>query len=500
MSPVVSPVMSWDSTLESTRSAVVWLLEASSVPVLTYFFVINTSYLVVIALAALEFRSQARRRDSAVAALGGPLTPGVSLLVPAYNEEAGIVTSVKALLSLRDPRHEVVVVDDGSADATMARLVEAFDLVEIPRAIPQDVPVHAAVRSVHVPRDGHTRLIVVSKENSGRSEAINLGINASTEPLVAMIDADSILEPDALLRVTQPFTDDPTRMVATGGTIRAVNGSRVVSGRVVRVELPRRWLPRIQVVEYFRAFLLGRTGWSRFGGLILISGAFGLFRRDVLVEVGGLDHTSIGEDFELVMRIHKRMRDEDRDYRVQFVPEPVSWTEVPSTFGVLRSQRRRWHRGLWETLWAYRGMLLRPKYGRVGMVALPYYWLFELIAPLLEAFGIIIVPIALVLDVINLPFAILFLLLAYGYAIFVTLCALAVEEWAFHRHDRWRDLGAIVLASVIENIGYRQLTVLWRLEGWWASLRGKKQVWGVMTRTGFEEPATDETVAGQASR
>jgi cellulose synthase/poly-beta-1,6-N-acetylglucosamine synthase-like glycosyltransferase len=345
MSPVVSPVMSWDSTLESTRSAVVWLLEASSVPVLTYFFVINTSYLVVIALAALEFRSQARRRDSAVAALGGPLTPGVSLLVPAYNEEAGIVTSVKALLSLRYPRHEVVVVDDGSADATMARLVEAFDLVEIPRAIPQDVPVHAAVRSVHVPRDGHTRLIVVSKENSGRSEAINLGINASTEPLVAMIDADSILEPDALLRVTQPFTDDPTRMVATGGTIRAVNGSRVVSGRVVRVELPRRWLPRIQVVEYFRAFLLGRTGWSRFGGLILISGAFGLFRRDVLVEVGGLDHTSIGEDFELVMRIHKHMRDEHRDYRVQFVPEPVSWTEVPSTFGVLRSQRRRWHRG-----------------------------------------------------------------------------------------------------------------------------------------------------------
>ncbi|HEV7194761.1 MAG TPA: glycosyltransferase family 2 protein, partial [Pedococcus sp.] len=176
-----------------------------------------------------------------------------------------------------------------------------------------------------------------------------------------------------------------------------------------------------------------------------------------------------------------------RDYRVAFVPEPVCWTEVPSTFRVLRSQRSRWHRGLWETLWAYRGMVLRPRYGRVGMVALPYYWLFELVAPLLEAFGIFIVSLALLLGVVNLPFAILFLLLAYGFAILVTLSALAVEEWAYHRHERWRDLAMIVLAPVVENIGYRQLTVVWRLQGWWASLRNKKQVWGVMTRTGFDE-------------
>jgi cellulose synthase/poly-beta-1,6-N-acetylglucosamine synthase-like glycosyltransferase len=241
------------------------------------------------------------------------------------------------------------------------------------------------------------------------------------------------------------------------------------------------------VVEYLRAFLLGRTGWSRLGGLVLISGAFGLFRRDVLVEVGGLDHTSIGEDFELVLRIHRHLRDQGRDYRVQFVPEPVAWTEAPSSPRVLRNQRRRWHRGLWETLWGYRGMLLRPRYGRVGMVALPYYWLFELFAPLLEAFGIVVVPLALLLGVVDVPFALMFLLLAYGYAVFVTLAALAVEEWAFHRHERWRDLGRLLLASVTENIGYRQLTVWWRLEGWWASLRRKQRVWGVMTRTGFDE-------------
>jgi cellulose synthase/poly-beta-1,6-N-acetylglucosamine synthase-like glycosyltransferase len=408
-------------------------------------------------------------------------------VVPAHNEEAGIVTSVKALLSLRYPRHEVVVVDDGSADATLARLVEAFDLVELPREVPQDIPFRAEVRGLYVPRDGRTRLVVVSKENSGRSEALNVGVNVATEPLVAMIDADSILEPDALLRVAKPFADDPTRVVATGGTIRPANGCRVVAGRIIDVQAPRTWLPRVQLVEYLRAYLVGRTGWSRFGGLILISGAFGLFRRDVLVDVGGLDPDSIGEDFELVLRIHRRMRDRKADYRVEFVPEPVSWTEVPSSLQVLRHQRRRWHRGLWETLWQYRGMLFRPRYGRVGVVALPYYWLFELVAPLLELYGIVVVPIALVLDAIHIPFALLFLALAYGYAIFVTLAAMAMEEWAFHRHERWRDLGIALVASVVENVGYRQLTVWWRLEGWWASLRGRKQVWGVMTRTGFNE-------------
>ena len=473
--------------LEGLRSAVVWVMDVTSVPILVYVLLINTSLVVLIVLAYLEFRAQERRRQTAVVWQGAGLAPGVSLLVPAYNEEAGIVTAVKSFLTLRYPRHEVVVVDDGSTDATFERLREAFDLVEVPRELPHEVPIRARVLGVHVPRDGRTRLVVVRKENSGRSEAINVAINAATEPLVAMIDGDSILEPDGLLHVTRPFADDPTRMVATGGAIRPVNGSRVIAGRIVRVEMPPSWLPRIQLVEYLRAFLLGRTGWSRLGSLILISGAFGLFRRDVVVEVGGLDPNSIGEDFELVMRIHKRLRDEGRDYRIEFVPEPVSWTEVPVTAKVLRNQRRRWHRGLWETLWAYRSMLFRPRYGRVGWVALPYYWLFELFAPLLELFGIVIVPLALLLGVVNIPFAILFLVLAYGYAVLVTLAAMLVDEWAFHKHDRWQALGLTVAASVLENIGYRQATVWWRLEGWWASLRGKKHVWGVMTRTGFDE-------------
>ena len=478
--------MSWTELVDQLRTAVDWLVHVTSAPVLAYFLVINLSYLLLIVLASLDFRAEHRRRESEVETFGGALSPGVSLLVPAYNEAAGIVVSVQALLSLRYPRHEVVVVDDGSSDGTFDRLREAFDLVVVPRRLPEDVPVRARVLGVHVPRDGRTRLVVVRKENSGRSEALNVALNAATEPLVAMIDADSILEADGLLRVTQPFTDDPTRVVAAGGAIRPVNGSRVLSGRIVDVRMPRQWLARIQVVEYLRAFLLGRTGWARSGALILISGAFGIFRRDVVVQVGGLDPTSIGEDFELVLRIHRAMRDEGRDYRVEFVPEPVSWTEVPSTTTVLRNQRRRWHRGLWETLWAYRGML-RPRYGRVGLVALPYYWVFELFAPLLELFGLVLVGLALALGVVDLPYAVLFLALAYGLAVLVTLSAMAAEEWSFHRQDRWRDLGLTLLSSVLENVGYRQLTVWWRLEGWWASLRRAKPVWGVMTRTGFEE-------------
>ncbi|HEX8970166.1 glycosyltransferase family 2 protein [Oryzihumus sp.] len=479
--------MNLDALLESTRGVVTWLLHAFEVPVLVYFLVINTSYLLLILMAAGGFVAHLRRLEHAgrEETVSSQLAPGVSLLVPAYNEAAGIVPAVQAMLALRYPRHEIVVIDDGSTDDTFERLREAFDLVRVDRELPQDVPVRARVLDVWVPGDGRTRLVAVRKENSGKTDALNVGINAASEPLVAMVDADSLLDPDALLTVAKPFADDPIRTVATGGVVRAANGCTVVAGRIVDIRTPRQWLPRVQIVEYLRAFLLGRTGWSRLGALILISGAFGLFRRDVLVEVQGLDTGSIGEDFELVMRIHRYMRRTKRDYRVEFVSEPVSWTEVPASLKVLRSQRRRWHRGLWEVLWKYRGMVLNPRYGRIGMVALPWYWVFELLAPALELAGVVLVPLGLALGLVNLRFALLFVLVAYGYAIVVTLAAMAVEELSFHKYPRWRDLGATLLASVAENLGYRQLTAWWRVEGWWAGLRRGTHVWGTMTRQGF---------------
>ena len=490
--------MIWSGFLEGLRLVVSAIMNTVATPVLIYFLLVNTSLLVLMGLAGWEFVRQSRRRGYAGSeqTVASQLGQGVSVVVPAYNEDVVIVTAVQALLALRFARHEVIVVDDGSTDATYEELRKAFDLVPVQLEVPSDLTTRGAVIDVHVPRNGRTRLVLVRKENSGRSDSINVGINAAVEALVVFIDADSILDPDALIAVTKPFADDPTRVVATGGVIRAVNGCRVVDGRMVEVRLGKPWLVRIQVVEYLRAFILGRSGWSRFGALILISGAFGMFRRDVLVEVGGLDPDSIGEDFELVMRIHRHMIKNHRDYRVQFVAEPVSWTEVPVTVKVLRSQRKRWHRGLWETLWKYRGMLFNPRYGRIGLVALPYYWAFELIAPVLELVGFVLVVLGFALGVVHTSYALMFMAVAYGYATLVTLVAMAIEELSYHKYPRWRDLGAILLASVLENVGYRQATAWWRLEGWAASLRGKKQVWGIMTRQGFGDQTPTAPASG----
>jgi cellulose synthase/poly-beta-1,6-N-acetylglucosamine synthase-like glycosyltransferase len=462
-----------------------------------YSVLINTSFLALTLLAVADFWSYLRRVDLAAydETFAEPLTPGISILMPAYNESAGIVESVQAMTALRYPDFEVVVVDDGSSDDTAAQLVAAFDMVEVPIVVPTDIVTVGVVTETYLSRRGSQNVLLVRKTNGGKADALNVGINAARKQLVCMVDADSLLDPDALLTVSKPFADDPLRVIATGGVIRAVNGCKVRAGRVTEVRMPKQWVARIQVVEYLRAFLLGRTGWSKLGALALISGAFGLFRRDIVVAIQGFDPDSMGEDFELVTHMHRHMREKaGTDYRVVFVAEPVSWTEVPSTVGVLGRQRRRWHRGLVQVLWRHRVMLLRPKYGRIGLVALPYYVVFELLAPVLEIAGVVLVPLGLLLGAVDVRFGLLFLAVAYGYAMLVSLAALAVEEFSFHRYGRWRDLGVAVVAVVLENFGYRQLTCIWRIQGLWAQLTRKKAVWGVMTRAGFDtsvdEPAT----------
>lgn len=484
-----------DEVLEPVTPVVEAIFGAIAFPVLVYFLIINTSYLVLVVAAALEFRRSSRQLPFAgrEELLGSGLVPGVSVVTSMYNEEAGIRVAAQAMLALHYPRHEVVIVDDGSSDRGFEVLRETFDLVEVPRRMPEDLVVREHATSVHVPRNGRTRLTVVRKPNSGRSDSLNVGVNFATQDLVVFVDSDSVLDPDALLAVVRPFAEDPVRMVAGGGVIRAVNGCVVRGGRVTEVRMSRNWLARIQVVEYLRAFHLGRSGWSRLKSLILISGAFGIFRRDALVEVGGLDPDSIGEDFELVLRVHRHMRRQRRDYRVEFISEPICWTEVPETTKVLRKQRRRWHRGLWETLWAYRSMLLNPRYGRVGMIAVPYYWVFELLAPALELFGLVLVVVGSLLGVVDVGYFLLFMAVAYGYAGLVTLAAMTVEELSFHKYPRWRDLLSTLASAVVENIGYRQATAVWRLEGWWQSLRGSRHEWGTMTRTGFD--TRDETTS-----
>jgi cellulose synthase/poly-beta-1,6-N-acetylglucosamine synthase-like glycosyltransferase len=463
--------------------------------VLVYFVLLNSGYLALIAIASVDVARWMRRLGFAGHddIFANPLTPGVSVLVPAFNEELSIVESTHAMLAVKYPEFEVIVVDDGSTDGTFERMREAFSLVEVERVIPNDVPAIGRVLSTHAPASG-APLLVVRKENAGRrSDPLNVAINAARQPLICMVDADSLLEEESLLRVVKPFIDDP-RIVATGGAIRAANGSTVERGRVVEPRMPRRWIERVQVLEYLRSFLLGRTGWSRLGALLIISGAFGVFRRDVVVEVGGLDLQTLGEDAELVTSIHRLSRDDKRDWRVGFVAEPVCWTEVPGEPGVLGRQRRRWSQGLAEILWKHRRMMLNPRYGRIGMVTLPYYFLFELIGPIVELTGIPIVILGFAIGVVNPAFALMFAAVALGYGMFVSVCALAVEEFSFRRYPRWRDLAAALFAAVAENVGYRQMHAWWRLQGLWRFVRRQDTGWGVMTRTGFTlVPAADET-------
>ncbi len=423
-----------------TSRLVVDAVQAVDWGVLAYFLLINSSYAMLIALAAAEFFRDLRLAPVASHEddLASPFTPGVSIVVPAYNEELSIVESVRAMLSLRYPLFEVVVVIDGATDSTFAVLEQAFDLVEVPRVVPSDVPTMKAVEAVYTSSVGGS-LTVARKPNSGRADTLNAGVNIARFPLVCFVDADSILDSEALLRVARPFLEDPENVVATGGTLRAVNGCEVVQGRVTEVRMPARWIPRIQVVEYLRAFLLGRTGWSRLSSLLIISGAFGLFKRDVVVECGGLDASCIGEDAELVCHIHRLMREQRRRYRVVFVAEPVSWTEVPFTASALNRQRRRWSRGLAEVLWRYRRMILNPRYGRIGLVTLPYYLVFELLAPFVELLGVLVVAIGLFFGLVNLGFGALFLGVAVGYALLLSLAALIIEEFSFHRYAGWKD-------------------------------------------------------------
>jgi cellulose synthase/poly-beta-1,6-N-acetylglucosamine synthase-like glycosyltransferase len=417
----------------------------------------------------------------------------VTILVPAYNEEIGIVPSVRSMLSLHYPEFEVVVANDGSTDATLARMIEAFALVEVPQIYRRKLetrPVRGVYRSLR-----HPNLTVIDKENGGRADAMNAAVNVARFPLVCQVDADSILDAEALLRASRLFIEDET-VVGVGGTVRPMNGAVVREGQVVEVSLPRRWIERFQVLEYARAFFTGRAGWSSFGALLIISGAFGVFRRETLLEVGGYETNTVTEDMELVMRLHRHYRSAGKPYRVIFTPDPICWTEVPSDMGTLRRQRNRWHRGLLETMWRYRRMTFNPRYGAVGMIGMPYFWLFEAISPVIEVTGYVMLPVVFLLGIVNPGFAGLFLLLAVMYGILLSEMAVGVETMLLSRYPRIRDRLALFAAAFLEFVGYHQILAVERFVANF-QIRRRRGIWGQMRRTGAAQATPRaETPAG----
>ena len=465
------------------------VIQGIDASIVVYFVALNSFYALLLVLAIPEIWEQNRlAEDEDLKRLlqsGAP--PPISILVPAHNERTTIEASVTAILTLDYRSYEVVVVNDGSTDDTMDQLQDSFDLYEVPRIYPEVLatrPIRALYRSRTLPR-----LLVIDKENGGKADSLNAAINASRWPLVIAVDADTLIEPDALLRLTRPFLLGE-RVAAVGGTVRVANGSVIRDGRVLEPRVAPRFLPGVQVVEYLRSFLYGRLGWNRLGGNLIISGAFGLFRKDYLLEVGGYRTDTIVEDFDVVVRLHRHLRDQKVSYVVPFVPDPVAWTEVPESLAVLSRQRERWHRGLILTMWKYRLMLFNPRYGRVGLVAMPFFTCGEMIAPVVEVLGYLVTVLGLWLGILDVPFALLFLLVAWGYGMILSICGIALEEVGFRRYRRPADLGRLLLCALLETFGYRQLTVWFRLRAFWSAMR-YRHVWGHMTRTGFAPARTN---------
>ena len=468
---------------------------AYSIVAFVYFAILNGLYLLLTFLAWRDMGAEVRaRRYLALDEMfRSPLTPGVSVLVPAFNEEAVIVESVRSLLALRYPKHEVVVVNDGSGDDTLAALRRAFDLAPVRLALRQLIPT-AAVRATYVSRV-HRGLVVVDKENGGRSDALNAGINAARQPYVCVIDADSLLEPDALLKVSKPILDDPDVLAATGGTIRIANGSRVDHGRVVEARVPTSRLATIQVLEYFRAFLVARVGWSKLNALGIISGAFGLFHRSLVETVGGYWTETVGEDFELTVRLHRYLRERGEPYRIAFISDPVCWTEAPEQLTTLARQRRRWQRGLWEGIRRHARMVGNPRYGAVGLVAMPYFLFFEFLSPLVALGGLVVTIVLWLLGSIPTTYFVSFLLVSIVLGLVLTTAALALEEFSYQRYRQRREIARLLAYAVLENLGYHQLHDVWRALGYVDILRGKT-AWGAQQRRGFSSP--DESRAEKA--
>ncbi len=453
--------------------------------VLVYFLALNSTYLFLVLLSLGEVWRFVRRTffSDYRQIMQSEMTWPISILVAARNEQKTIVETVRSLLAVQYGEFEIVVINDGSDDGTLAALASAFELRRTDRVYKRELPT-AKVRGVYGSLL-HANLTVIDKERGGKSDALNAGINLSRYPLFCSIDADSIIEDNALLRVVKPFMENPGETVAAGGIVRIVNGCEVREGRVTRIELPDRPLPILQVVEYLRAFLTGRVGWSALRSLLIISGAFGVYRKREVVEVGGYASSTDTEDLELVVRLHRHLRERKRRYRIVFVPDPVCWTEVPSTLRVMWRQRNRWHRGLFQTLWLHKRMLLNPRYGVVGLFAFPYFTVFELLGPFVETLGYVAVVLSWLLGILNPQYFLLFLAVAILYGIFLSVASVLLEEISFRRYPGWVDLSKLLLFSILENFGYRQMLAVFKVKAFWDVLR-RRRAWGRMERVGFQ--------------
>jgi len=452
--------------------------------ILLYFLGLNGTYILLNVLSFFAVRRYLgeRKATELKKVFQSTFFKPISIIAPAYNEEETIAESVKSLLQLQYPEHEVVVVDDGSTDDTMKVLIETYKMVKASITYAEQIDCKT-VKGVYVSPE-YTNLVLVNKENGGKGDALNAGINIARYPLVCFIDADSLLESDALLKVVRPFLEN-LNTVAVGGIVRISNGCKVKAGRVIEVGMAKNSLVRFQIIEYLRAFLFGRTGWDVLNGMLIISGAFGLFSKEAVVECGGYRNDTVGEDMELVVRLHRMMRKKKRQYRITFIADPVCWTQVPEKLKILSRQRSRWQRGLMDSMLLNIRMLFNPKYGIIGLVAMPFFFFFEMLGPIAELTGYIVFFVSWYFNIVSFTFALFFLAAAIVLGIILSVGSLVLEELSFRRYPKIIHLVILFAYAVLENFGYRQLNTWWRFRGFLDHILGKKG-WGKMERKGFQ--------------
>lgn len=448
-----------------------------------YTLLLALIYIVQLTASYIRIARNFKRKlaDDSVSYIDSENLPPISLLVPAHNEETNIVKNIEALLQLDYPEFELIVINDGSTDNTHEYIVKAFGLYQIEYTMKQSIPIKEVHGVYYNPK--YPRLLYVDKENGGKSDALNTGINLSVYPLFACLDADSRIEHDALLKLAAEFIKDSKTIVA-GGLVRIANGSVIEKGRLEQFNMPERAVEKFQIVEYFRAFLAGRVSWGMTNSLLIVSGAFGIFNKQAVIDCGGYQTKTIGEDMEIVVRLHEYMHKRKRKYRVVMCEDAVCWTQGPMTIHDLRSQRRRWQIGLMDSLLKHKKMILNPRYGAVGLLSVPYSWIFELLGAPIETLGYIIIPIALFLGLLNFKFFLLYLALAICLGIILSLGGLILEQKVRNSHITVRQCFQLTLYAVLENFGYRQCITLFRTESM-LRYRSLRKSWGRIQRKEF---------------
>ncbi|SFT39481.1 hypothetical protein SAMN05216474_0315 [Lishizhenia tianjinensis] len=425
--------------------------------------------------------------------LRSSLAPKIAVIAPAFNESATIVENIRSLLSLKYNNYDIIIVNDGSKDDCLEKMIAAYDLVESKVKAKSKLK-HAPIRAIYKSTNkAFHNLVVIDKENGGKADSLNAGINYTNAKYVANIDVDCIIEDDALLRMIEPFLQSiDKKVIAAGGVVRIANNCEISNGRILNVRLPKTLLPLYQTLEYLRAFLLGRMAWSRLNGLLIISGAFGLFDKKILIEAGGYNPKTVGEDMELVVRMRKLMHQKKEKYSVTYVPDPLCWTEVPASAKVLDRQRNRWTRGTIETLRMHKDMFMNPKYGILGMLSYPFWLFYEWLAPIIEFLGLVYFLVLVCLGWVNWPHFLLLLGMVYSFAVLLSWFTILIEEITYREYKGYKSLFTLLGVAILEPLFFHPIGVWAAVKGNWDKFVRKKSAWGTQTRVGFNAPISKD--------